>query len=247
MTITAQPARTAAIVTALALVLGGCQPSTEPTVPSTEAEVAEFAFVESAEPDAVSGCLQPGDIALALDAPGVPTEAIAYGEGDRGVILAHQSGQGPCSWDAYGRELAAGGYTVIIPMLTADAAPLLQAAADWLGSKGVEDYALVGASMGGAFVLAAGGSLSPEPAVVVALSPPVEHGGVDALAGIPAITAPVLIAAAEDDEDFADAARELAGAQPAAELLIVPGTAHGIALLASDESVAGAVREAVAR
>ncbi|MGX5682599.1 alpha/beta hydrolase [Schumannella luteola] len=248
MTIPALAPRIAALTTTvvLALALTACHSSADPTASPTESSGAGHTFVENSEPDAVAGCLQPGDSALTLDAPGVPTEAIAYGDGERGVILAHQSGQGPCAWDEFGRELAADGYTVIIPMLTAEPAPLLQAAADWLLDEGVENYALLGASMGGAFVLAAGGGLDPAPTAVIALSPPTEHGEVDALAGIPDIPTPVLIAAAEDDEDFAGAARTLTAAQPDAELLIVPGSAHGIALLGADDAVAAAVRGALA-
>lgn len=226
----------------LALSLAGCSSAVESAGTSSSPQAG---FVSSSEPHQVSGCLQEGDTALVLDAPGVPTEALTFGDGPRTVILAHQAEQGPCAWDAYGRTLAERGYRVFIPSLTASPEDVMSAAVAWLGAAGVSEYAMVGASMGGAYVLSTAGELNPAPSVVVAISSPAQYNDIDALAGIRAITQPILLVAGTGDDDFADQARRLAEAQPDAHVLLVDSSAHGTALLATDTEVAAAVEAAL--
>lgn len=241
------PLRLAAVaaLAAAAIALSGCTGTSEPTA-STDVADPAVAFVPVDEPDAVAGCVQEGDVVLALDAPGVPTEALAFGDGDRAVVLAHQSGQGPCAWEPYGRTLAELGYRVFLPALTALPDDVMGAAVAWLTAEGVEEYALVGASMGGAFVLASAPSLDPAPAVVIALSSPTEYNDVDALANVGSVTAPVLLVAGDADADFAEQSTLLAEARPDTDLVVVASPAHGIALLTSDAEVAALVETALA-
>ncbi|GAA2229709.1 dienelactone hydrolase family protein [Herbiconiux moechotypicola] len=219
--------------------------SDERSVPSSNPEVSGSGtvpdFVLDTDPSAVSGCVEAGDITLVLDSPGVPAEALTFGEGDRAVILGHQAEQGPCAWAAFGRELAAQGWRVFIPELNHEPLPLLQASVDWLTGNGVTSFALVGASMGGAFALSAAPDLAPEPSEVVAISSPASYGPADALGNIGRIGVPVTLIAAEDDDDFAEQAQLMNDQNADAELVIVPGSAHGTDLLDANTDVRGAV------
>ena len=236
-----------AVALAASLVgLAACQASDEPT-PTATASAEAAGFRVNDEPDAVAACLQPGDTALAMDTPGGQLdEAITYGDGDTAVILSHQAEQGPCAWDAYGRTLAERGYRVFIPALLVTPEGVLAPSVDWLTEQGVERYALVGASKGGAYSLAAAAHLSPAPALVAAVSSPTEYDPADALGEIGAITSPVLLIAGSDDDDFAAQAQALADAQPAATLLVVPSSAHGTELIATSPEAATALDDALA-
>ncbi|MGN0062910.1 MAG: alpha/beta hydrolase, partial [Nocardioides sp.] len=105
---------------------------------------------------------------------------------------------------------------------------------------------LLGASMGGTFVLAAAPEIEPD--AVIALSPPEEHDGVDALGPIATIDAPVLLAAGAGDTTYRDAVKALAARAPTGTETVIepgiePGIDHGVKLLEHR----GKVRRAVDR
>ena len=90
----------------------------------------------------------------------------------------------------------------------------------------------MGASRGGAAVLAAAGSTAVD--AVIALSPPAEYNGSDALAGVAASRAPLLIAVGALDSEFAPDAIRLyrAANAPAKRLIVKKGSGeHGVLLL----------------
>lgn len=225
--------------------LAGCQAAEPPAESPTTAPLPSYTVVD--EPGGVAGCVHDGDTVLTLgDDPLPRSESLAFGEGESAVILAHQAGQRPCSWNDYGRELAARGFQVFIPSLTGTPDAVIGAAVVWLRENGVERYALVGASMGGTYVLAAAPALTPAPSLVVAISAPTEYAGADALSAISEIDAPVLLMAGNGDGDFPAQARELADAQPNAELLVATSNAHGIELRADNAPVAERLDTALA-
>lgn len=112
------------------------------------------------------------------------------------------------------------------------------AAVAWLAAEGVTSYAMVGASMGGTFSLAAAPLLDPAPSLIVALSSPAVFNDSDALAAIGQLEVPVLLIVGDRDGQFPADAQQLADAQPDAELLVVESAAHGITLRDTNADVA---------
>jgi pimeloyl-ACP methyl ester carboxylesterase len=175
-----------------------------------------------------------------LSTDGVTLSGHLFGEGDRGIVLAHMYPADQSSWYATARELAARGYLVLtfdfrgygtstgskqIDRIDQD----LRAALAEIRSLGAEKVGLMGASMGGTAALIVAAT---EPVdVLVTLSAPVEFEGLSARDAVTRVRPPKLFVAAEDDEG-AQGARDLYRAAPEPrELELVPGGAHGTALV----------------
>jgi alpha-beta hydrolase superfamily lysophospholipase len=179
-----------------------------------------------------------------------------FGDGRKAVVLGHQSNGNLCDWLAYARRLARLGYTAFAidfrghgrsdyragaagNRLAAD----LAAAVQVVRKRGKEKVFLVGASMGGIASLVAGASVKPPVDGVVSVSAPARFMGMNAAATAPRLRAPVLYLAAEGDDnagyDFSDDAREMHAATAAADkrLEILPGSRHGVALVAGSARV----------
>lgn len=175
-----------------------------------------------------------------------------FGKGTTAVILGHQSNGDLCEWLPYARRLASTGYFVFAIdfrghgfsqlrggpaayRLPAD----LAAATKALRKLGKKKVFLVGASMGGVASLVAGANIKPPVEGVVSISSPARFMNMDAVATAPRLRVPVLyLAAAKDDNagyDFSQDAEELYARTAAADkrLQVLPGTAHGVGLIAS--------------
>jgi pimeloyl-ACP methyl ester carboxylesterase len=174
-----------------------------------------------------------------------------FGKGTTAVILAHQSEGDLCDWLPYARRLASQGYFVFpvdfrgygfSQARTGAAATRfaadLAAATKALRKLGKKKVFLVGASMGGIASLVAGANVMPAVDGVVSISSPARFRGMDALKSAPRLRVPVLYLAAEDDDnagyDFSKDAEALYAATASAEkrLELLPGSLHGIALMA---------------
>jgi alpha-beta hydrolase superfamily lysophospholipase len=175
----------------------------------------------------------------------------AFGRGTTAVVLAHQLRSNMCQWLAYARRLSSKGYRVLVFdfrnhgisqhvgygrrswRYAADVA----AATKFVRARGARKVFLVGASMGGTAVLAAGANLVPAVDGVVSLSAPLAVSGADAEAAVPRLRVPVLYLAASEDAagGFAEHARALYEATASSEktIEIVPGAAHGVSLVTS--------------
>jgi pimeloyl-ACP methyl ester carboxylesterase len=180
-----------------------------------------------------------------------------FGRGTTAVVLAHQSNGNVCQWAPYARRLASLGFMAIAfdfrghgESQTRGYPASLRLAADVTAavkvarSLGAKKVVLVGASLGGAAVVVAATTIRPAVQGVVSLSGPADFNvPVDALTAAPRLQVPVRYVAAEDDSGFVDDARALYAATPTADkqLTIVPGVAHGVALVARP----GAVRTLV--
>jgi dienelactone hydrolase len=161
---------------------------------------------------------------------------VLLGSGTKGIVLAHGSGGDICEWLPYARELAAAGYRVLAydtySQLRVDRE--MEAAVEALRRSGVEWVAVAGSSLG-ALAAVTGAALLPEqPDVVISLSSPSRVGRIDGVAAAAKLHVPVLFAAEEEDQPFADDARTLYAAAGSAErrLEIFPGSAHGVGMLA---------------
>jgi dienelactone hydrolase len=109
------------------------------------------------------------------------------------------------------------------------------AAARVLRSLGATKIVLAGESMGGTTVLHAAATMASQPVAVVSLSAPTIFGRVNGIQALRRLRIPVLLVAAENDDGFADEARQLlAAAEPSTTRLeVVPGGAHGADMLRS--------------
>jgi pimeloyl-ACP methyl ester carboxylesterase len=201
-------------------------------------------------PEIGATCLEPSDRARRVGIPtsvGAKVTAALLGQGRRGVVLVHESNADVCQWLPYARELVRNGYFVLgldqatsgfVQYEGVQPNPLglsVAAAAGYLRKQGAGKVVLVGASMGGTASLAAAAITTPRVDAVVSLSAPAEYDGIDARTAAKLLRVPVLYGAAADDRNFADASRALHAATTSQKSLhIVPGTRHGVALLAQD-------------
>jgi alpha-beta hydrolase superfamily lysophospholipase len=174
-----------------------------------------------------------------------------FGKGTTAVILTHQSQGDLCDWLPYARRLASKGYFVFpidfrgygfsdVPA----AGPYryaqdIAAATKALRKLGKRKIFVVGASMGAIAAVVAGANVSPSLAGVVSVSAPARFRGMDGVKAGPRLRIPVqYLAATADDNagyDFSEDAKALhaASASPDKRLELLPGTAHGIGLMAS--------------
>jgi pimeloyl-ACP methyl ester carboxylesterase len=181
------------------------------------------------------------DVAFGQDA-GADLAGIIFGNGNIGVVLAHQNGGDVCQWLPFGRELAERGYRVLLfdfagfgvpPAATAGLDGLVVAPAAALKANGAGTVVLIGGSMGGTAVLAAAPTLSPPPAAVISYSAPVSFSSTNAIGGMAAIASPILLVAGRGEGEFARAAEQLKQSAPAdrTTLLIAESGEHGWALV----------------
>ncbi|KQV18340.1 MULTISPECIES: alpha/beta hydrolase [unclassified Kitasatospora] len=151
------------------------------------------------------------------------------------VVFSHENGATLCDWIPFVEDFTRAGYATLAYTSAGDLPQDIEAAAKYLKGKGVEKVVLVGASKGGTGSLAAaatpGGSLPV--AAVVTLSSPTSFGSWNGVEAIARISAPLFIAAQENDQPFAENAAELAKAAtaPVKELKIYQGASHGARLL----------------
>ena len=195
-------------------------------------------------------CVRGGELWF-FAADGTKLVGHRFGKGTTAVILAHQSEGDLCDWLPYARRLASRGYFVfpvdfrgygLSQVRTGAAATRfaadLAAATKALRKLGKKKVFLVGASMGGIASLVAGVNVTPAVDGVVSISSPARFRGMDALKTAPRLQVPVLYLAAEEDDnagfDFSQDAEAMYAATASANkrLEVLPGSLHGIALMA---------------
>ncbi len=195
-------------------------------------------------------CVRGGELWF-FAADGTKLVGHRFGKGTTAVILAHQSQGDLCDWLPYARRLASRGYFVFpvdfrgygfSQVRTGAAATRfaadLAAATKALRKLGKKKVFLVGASMGGIASLVAGVNVKPAVDGVVSISSPARFRGMDALKTAPRLQVPVLYLAAEGDDnagfDFSQDAEAMYAATASADkrLEVLPGSLHGIALMA---------------
>ena len=164
-----------------------------------------------------------------------------YGTGQPSVVLAHMQPTDQESWADFAETAAQQGYTALtfnfrgyapsggereISKLDLD----VEAAVDFLLSRGAKGIFLIGASMGGT---ASVKYASREGVLgVVALSAPTEFEGLEALEDADEVTGPKLFIAAEGDRSAQQAAAAYYEATPEPRILeIYTGSDHGTNLL----------------
>ncbi len=155
------------------------------------------------------------------------TWAIAWGEGDRGVILAHGAAYDATSWEAQGQTLGENG---VVALAVEDISlGSLRLAIDYLEEEyDVESVALVGASAGAGPVLQVAEEDLEEISQIILLS------GIGEVSGLGEY--PKLFVASEGEE-VSERVRQMAEEAPGNrnEALILPGGAHAQAIFRTEE------------
>jgi alpha-beta hydrolase superfamily lysophospholipase len=176
---------------------------------------------------------------------GALLDGAAVGNGDVGVVLAHESPSDLCPWLPFAKTLAERGYRAFaFDFRGSGASPArfgaqatrydrdVAAAGAEVRRLGGKKVFVVGASLGGAAALNAAPSLDPQPAGVVSLSGEPQLLG--AMESAPRLQAPLLVLIARRDgySSVADNRRLVRAAGPAdKELAVYPGAWHGWDLL----------------
>jgi pimeloyl-ACP methyl ester carboxylesterase len=154
-------------------------------------------------------------------------EALVWGEGDRGAVLAHGAAYDAASWREQAERLAGSG-VVALAVEDTSTQSVAEAAGYLKEERGVRDVTLIGASAGTGGVL---GAAEEDPGLadgVILLSGTGEVSGLGEY--------PKLVVASEG-EGLAGTVRTMAEEAPGSrnEALILPGDAHAQAIFASDQ------------
>jgi pimeloyl-ACP methyl ester carboxylesterase len=205
------------------------------------------AAVGLATAPAYPGCAPGPDLRLRA-ADGTRLVGHRFGRGKTAVVLVHQYRGDLCQWAPYAKRLAGLGYTAIAFDLrgfgksqsrpypaTLRYSADITAAVKEARRLGATRVFVVGASLGGNAAIVAAANTLPPVDGVVSLSGPATFR-LDAVTAARQLKVPVLYVAADVDEGgiYAADARKLYDATPSIDrrLEIVPGAAHGVALVA---------------
>jgi pimeloyl-ACP methyl ester carboxylesterase len=156
------------------------------------------------------------------------SEALVWGNGGYGVVLAHGAAFDAASWEPQAVRIAQQDATVVaVENIAPDA---IGAAVEFLRSqRGVRDVALVGGSAGADAILKLAAAEPDLPDQLVLLSPNQPQDGLG--------TEPKLFIASEN-EAVVDVSRKLAASAPGDdnEALIIPGSAHAQNIFATGQA-----------
>ena len=176
-----------------------------------------------------------------------------FGSGSTAVVLVHQYNGDVCEWAPYAKRLASLGYTAIafdlrgfgqsqrrVGYASFRYAGDIAAAVKAARSSGAKHVVVVGASLGANATVVAGANVRPPVDGIVSLSAPGSFR-LDAVAAAHKLAVPALYAAAEVDEGgiYAKDAQAMYDATPGVDkqVVIVPGAAHGVRLVAGPGKV----------
>jgi pimeloyl-ACP methyl ester carboxylesterase len=155
------------------------------------------------------------------------TEAIVWGEGDRGVVLAHGAAYDAASWQDQARQFAAN--DVVALAVEDTSTQSVAAAANYLKEeRGVRGVTLIGASAGTSGTL---GAAEQDPGLadqVILIS---GTGDVSGLGEFPKLFV------ASEGEGLAETVRSMGDEAPGDrnEVLILPGDAHAQAIFETNQ------------
>jgi len=155
------------------------------------------------------------------------TWAVLWGEGERGVVLAHGAAYDAASWESQGQTLGENGVAALAVEETSPSN--LRTAIRYLKEEsGVESVALIGASAGARPVLEVGEEDPEKIDQIILLS---GIGDVSGLGEYPKL----FVASA--GEGIAERVRQMADEAPGDrnEALILPGDAHAQAIFETEE------------
>jgi hypothetical protein len=161
--------RRVASLTVVALLVAGC--SSGGSIHSAPPSPALEPIASCVTPE-----LQNASGVTVRGSDGSPIDALIMGGGRTGLVFANMSDNNLCDWLPMAQFLAkAGGYrTAVFSCNGSDDVPNVVDVAKELSRRGATKLALLGASMGGTFVIAAAKQVGAE--TVVETAPGPEHG-----------------------------------------------------------------------
>jgi pimeloyl-ACP methyl ester carboxylesterase len=170
------------------------------------------------------------------DAGGGTLELGIAGTGPRVIILSNESDEDLCSWLPLSARLAAAGYRIVLWDYGANPPPAeLAGLVKRLRSTGAARVVLLGASEGAKTSLVTAARIRPMVRGVVSLSAEaILRPGIVVVDSVRRLRCPLLLVTADQDPyGSAEAARQFLTAAPsqAKQLVTVPGTEHGTALV----------------
>lgn len=207
--------RIAAVFAATAALLTACGPSAQTAEPSPSPAIRAGADCAELVADGKS-------VHFGADS-GSDLYGLIFGTGRTGIVISHMNGGNACQGAPYAKELAEAGYRVLVfdfanfGVSTSAGAPQRKqvvSAAAALRADGATSIVLIGGSMGATASLAAVPDLTPPPAAVVALSPPLVFNDDNAENGVRKLTMPVFYAAGEIEGEYPDNIKELEALTP---------------------------------
>ena len=219
-----------ALILALAACGGGSHRASGPPAPS----LATTCGTLPSGLHATTSWLTTGD--------GVRIYAATAGKGDRVVVLAHESGGlGLCGWIPTMQLLAARGIRTVafdFRGTSPSALPPVRAEDDWrddvqaaIDAADAKQLVLMGASFGGAVVVADGSRLHGVDGIVsLSGEPAIPNRHIDAIGNVGRLRVPLLVVASRLDGylDEAQARRLVRRAGSAGkQVAVLPGRAHG--------------------
>lgn len=188
---------------------------------------------DSSEPPTGSGDAGEAEVEAEGDTAGTrinlgATEALLWGDGPQGVVLAHGSAFDAASWEDQATEIAGQGATVVAVEDTSTEG--IEAAIDHLrDEEGAEQVVLIGGSSGADAILDLASAQPDVTDGLILLSP---NSTVDGLGEEPKLFI------ASEEEPVADVSTELADSAPGDEneALLLPGSAHAQNIFDTDQA-----------
>lgn len=172
-----------------------------------------------------------------------PQPVVLLGRGARTVVFSDESDEDLCAWLPLAHTLTRRGYRVALYDHFGDPRADLSAVIGYLRTHGATAVELVGASQGAKASIMVAAKARPAPDAVVSLSAEATLQGTPVAPAAARLDSPVLfVTARHDPYGSTEATRGFYRSAPAAakRLVVVPGRAHGTALL-SQEKVHAAV------
>jgi pimeloyl-ACP methyl ester carboxylesterase len=154
------------------------------------------------------------------------TEALVWGDGERGVVLSHGAAYDAASWKPQAQQIAKNDAAVLAVEETSKES--IEAAANYLKEeRGAKSITLIGASAGGGPVLEAAGSSDVADGVILLSS----TGDVSNLGDYPKLFV------ASEGESMSSQVRQMAKDAPGGEneALILSGDTHAQAIFDADQ------------
>lgn len=154
-------------------------------------------------------------------------DALTWGDGPYGVVLAHGSAFDAASWQDQATEIADTGATVVA---VEDISPeAIRDAVTYLQDEAIDDVALVGGSAGADAILDLASNEPDLPDQLILLSP---NSTVDGLGEEPKLFI------ASEEESVAEVSTELAQTAPGSdnEATLLPGSAHAQNIFDTDQA-----------
>lgn len=154
--------------------------------------------------------------------------------GMKAVVLSNESDLDLCSWLPFAARLASAGYSPVLYNYAGPPGDDLDAITGWLSSHGAAQIALVGASEGAKASIIQAATAKNPPGALISLSAEDALMGVQVAPYAAALKVPTMfVTAASDNYGSTDATKgfQKSAREATKPLVVVPGSAHGVALL----------------